>query len=435
MGVVLAALLGLCSCLFAGTFRDFVVVTLVSNRSGLVMESGAKVKMRGVEVGRVAGVEGGHEPVRLKLQIFPDQINHIPANVEAEIRSTTVFGAKYVDLVYPRQPSVKRLTAGAVLASRNVSTEVNTVFENLVDLLHHIDPAKLNAVLTAWADAVRGRGPRMGEAITGANQLLQTVNPLMPAAQRDWQSLKGFADAYSGAAQDIVATLAAASTTSSTITTHAHDLDALLLSAIGFGHAGIDVLGVTRNSFPDAVNTLEPTTALLLKYNAEYTCLFQGANWFLNNGGRDAFGGNGRTIELDSGLFWAADEYRYPDNLPVVAAKGGAGGKPSCGSLPDVTKHWPARQLIMNTGWGTGLDIRPNPGIAHPWWVDFLPVTRGVPQPPSIRGMGPPAIGPVPYPGAPPYGAPQHGPDDAPLFPPPPDLPTVTESTTPRQNP
>ena len=39
--------------LFAGTLRSFVPVTLTSDRAGLVMETGAKVKMRGVEVGRV----------------------------------------------------------------------------------------------------------------------------------------------------------------------------------------------------------------------------------------------------------------------------------------------------------------------------------------------------------------------------------------------
>jgi phospholipid/cholesterol/gamma-HCH transport system substrate-binding protein len=114
------------------------------------------------------------------------------------------------------------------------------------------------------------------------------------------------------------------------------------------------------------------------------------------------------------------DPYRYPDNLPIVAAKGGPGGKPGCGSLPRADLNYPVRQLVTNTGWGTGLDIRPNPGIGHPFWANYLPVTRAVPEPPSIRLEGPPAIGPVPYPGAPPYGAPQYGPDGAPLYPPPP---------------
>ena len=429
--IVLASIIFVCSALFAGTFRDIVPITLTSNRSGLVMESGAKVKLRGVEVGRVAGVEGGHGPARLKLQIYPDQIAFIPANVEAEIRSTSVFGAKYVDLIYPEEPSAKRLAAGAVLVSRNVSTEVNTVFENLVDLLHHIDPAKLNAVLTAWADALRGRGERLGEAITASNQVLEALNPIMPAAQRDWQALKGFADVYGDAAPNILAALDATSTTSTTITKHARDLDALLLSAIGFADAGINLLGSTRQSFPEAVNVLQPTTALLLKYNPIYTCLLQGGNWLLNNGLREAFGGNGRSIVLDAGLFWASDQYQYPNNLPIVAAKGGVDGKPSCGSLPDATKNWPVRQLISNIGWGTGLDNRPNPGIAHPWWANFLPVTRAVPEPPSIRGLGPPAIGPVPYPGAPPYGAPQYGPDGTPLYPPPPGSPPVASPPIP----
>ena len=56
--------------------------------------------------------------------------------------------------------------------SKNVSTEINTVFENVVDLLNMIDPLKLNAVLTAVADAVRGQGERIGEATTDLNQVL-----------------------------------------------------------------------------------------------------------------------------------------------------------------------------------------------------------------------------------------------------------------------
>lgn len=421
---VLALIVFICWSFFAGTFLRFVPVTLTSERSGLVMERGAKVKLRGVEVGRVGDVKGDGERVSLQLQLFRDQVRHVPANVEAQIRSTTVFGAKFVDLIYPDKPSAKPVSAGAVLRSRNVSTEVNTVFDNLVDLLGHIDSAKLNAVLTAWADALRGRGQSIGEAITATNQVLQAVNPLMPTAQRDWQSLKGFADTYAEAAPNILAALEAASTTSTTISDRAHDLDGLLLSTLGFTRAGVDLLGATRETFPAAVNILEPTTALLLKYSPEYTCLLQGAKVALDRGWYDVVGGNGKSMVLDAGLTWASDAYRYPDHLPKVAAKGGGGGKPSCGSLPDVSKNWPVRHLVTDIGYGTGLDLRPNPGIAHPWWANYLPVTRAVPEPPSLRGMGPPAIGPVPYPGAPPYGAPLYGPDGAPLWAaPPPGVP------------
>lgn len=143
---------------FSGTLRSYVPVTLTADRSGLVMDTGAKVMLRGVQVGRVNQIADDKNGTRLKLEIEPDQIRYIPANVEAQISATTAFGAKFVDLVIPQNPSRARLSAGAVLHSKNVSTEINTVFENVVDLLNMIDPLKLNAVLTAVADAVRGQG-------------------------------------------------------------------------------------------------------------------------------------------------------------------------------------------------------------------------------------------------------------------------------------
>ena len=68
----------------------------------------------------------------------------------------------------------------------------------------------------------------------------------------------------------------------------------------------------------------------------------------------------------DVAILFGNDQYQYPDNLPIVAAKGGPGGKPGCGSLPDATKKFPVRELVTNTGWGTGLDIRPNWGVGRP---------------------------------------------------------------------
>jgi phospholipid/cholesterol/gamma-HCH transport system substrate-binding protein len=397
------------------------------------MESGAKVKMRGVEVGRVSAIGGGSQPVSLKLDIFPEQARYIPANVEAQIRATTAFGAKYVDLVYPERPSPQRLSAGAVLRSRNVSSEVNTVFQNLVGILHQIDVAKLNATLTALADGVRGQGERIGQATTDANQVLLAVNSRMATVGEDWRAFKGFSDTYSAAAQDILATMSAASTTSTTITSHAKDLDALLLNTIGFSQSGISLLGPNKDNIARAINGLEPTTGLLMKYNPEYTCLLLGAKWYLDNGGTSALGGNGRSLLVDAGILMGDDPYRYPENLPIVAAKGGPGGKPGCGSLPDASKNFPVRSLVTNTGWGTGVDIRPNPGIGHPWWMNFLPATRAVPEPPSIRGLKPPAPGPIPYPGAPPYGASLYGPDGTPLWPgvPPPPPPEPASPPSP----
>ncbi|MGV0793276.1 MCE family protein [Mycolicibacterium sp. XJ1819] len=413
--VLVVGSLALCVAAFNRSFISRVPVTLTSDRSGLVMEPGGKVKMRGVEVGRVGSIKGGGDGVSLQLEIDPDQIRHIPANVDAQIRATTAFGNKYVDLTYPEKPDHKRLSRGQVLHSRNVSTEVNTVLQNLLNLLHQVPPAKLNAILSTLAGGLRGQGERIGEAITAADEALRQINPRSETIRADFRALGAFSDTYGLAAQDILAVLNSISTTSITLTHHADELDSLLLNVIGMANAGIDLIGPNRQNLSEAVNTLEPTTALLLKYSPSYTCLLQGAKWMLDNGGYYTAGGhNGYSLITDSTALLGNDPYVYPDNLPIVAAKGGPGGKPGCGSLPDPTKNWPVRQLVTNTGWGTGMDIRDNVGLGHPCWGNWFPVTRAVPEPPSIRCQGPPSPGLVLPASAPPPPVPPPAPPPAP---------------------
>lgn len=430
LAILIVVALWLTYALFVGSFRKTETVTLTSERSGLVMETNAKVKLRGVQVGRVAAIEGGSEPVALKLEIDRDKLEFIPANVEAQIRATTVFGAKFVDLIYPDDPSKQRLEPGQVIVSRNVTVEANTVFQNVVDVLEQVDPAKLNATLYALAEGVRGQGERIGQATTDANQVLLELNPRHETITRDLRALRDFNNTYSAAAQDIVTTLDAASTTSATVAARANQLDALLMATIGFSNSGISLLAPNQQNLIKAINVLEPTTNLLFKYSPEYTCLLTGAKTLLDTGGYDAPGGNGRTLVLDVGLTLGDDSYKYPNHLPVIGAKGGPGGKPSCGSLPDVAKNWPVRNLVTNTGFGTGLDWRPNPGIGFPGYANYFPVTRAVPEPPSVRNLfGGPAPGPIPYPGAPAYGADLYADDGTPLWP---GLPAAPPPMAPR---
>lgn len=422
--LVIAALTTLTALLFTGTLRKTVPLTLISDRVGLVMEDGAKVKLRGVQIGEVSSVGmqrgvGGVNLSTLNLKIDPGPFHYLPSNVEAEIKSSTAFGAKYVDLIVPADET-GNLKPGSVVHSRNVTVEVNTVFENLQSVVHSVDPAKLNAVLSAVAESVRGKGDRIGQAITDANNVLLAVNPRMPTVQRDWQLFGKTSQAYSDAAQDILAILDNFTTTSATITTNAGALDSLLLSAVGFSQSGINTIGTNQPNLVRAMNVLDPTTALFMKYSPTYTCLFQGAQWFLENGGREAMGGNGKSVIMDAALLAGDDPYRYPDNLPIVNAKGGPGGKPSCGSLPDASKNFPVKYLVTDTGFGTGLDVRPNPGIGFPGFANYFPVTKGIPEDPKIRYPGGPAPGPWPaYPGQPAYGAPEFAPDGTPLNPPP----------------
>ncbi|MGB9308825.1 MAG: MCE family protein, partial [Mycobacterium sp.] len=365
---------------FNRDLQPYARVSLVSDRAGLVMDPGAKVKLRGVEVGRVSSIEPNGR-VKLQLELYPDQLKYIPANVEAQITAPTAFGAKYVELITPAQPSTKRLAAGAVLRSRNVSTEVNTTFQNLVGVLNQIDPAKLNAVLSALGEGFRGKGEALGESITDLNQVLMAINPRSETIRADYRALKGFSDTYSAAAPDILSVLDATSTTSKTITDNAQALDSLLLNVIGLSDSGINLIGPAKGNLIHGINVLESTTRLLMKYNPELTCLLVGGKIGLDTFVEAVGGHNGKSIIADAGILFGSDMYRYPDHLPINGAKGGPGGAPGCGSLPDVGNNFPVRYLVTNTGWGTGMDVRPNPGIGFPGLANYGPTTRGTPKP------------------------------------------------------
>ena len=176
--LLLIASIWLTYVLFTGSLKSFVPVTLTSDRSGLVMETNAKVKLRGVQVGRVASITGGREPVALETGDLPGPDRAHPGQCRGADPGNHVVRRQV------RRPGLSRATparsaSGPVrCCSRAMSaTEVNTVFENVVDVLDQIDPAKLNSVLSALAEGVRGQGERIGQATTDANQVLLALNP------------------------------------------------------------------------------------------------------------------------------------------------------------------------------------------------------------------------------------------------------------------
>ena len=114
--LVIAAVVGAFIYLqFRGDLTDKTKLTLLSPRAGLVVEPGSKVTYNGVEIGRVAHItmvdERGTAMAKLTLDVNPRYIQYIPANVEADIRATTVFGNKYISFSSPKNPSPQRISS------------------------------------------------------------------------------------------------------------------------------------------------------------------------------------------------------------------------------------------------------------------------------------------------------------------------------------
>jgi phospholipid/cholesterol/gamma-HCH transport system substrate-binding protein len=188
----IVAVVALAATMFRGGFSDSVSVTVISPRAGLVMNPDAKVQIRGVQVGKVDSIEqlpNGEAAIHLAMD--PKRLDAVPANVLVDVASTTVFGAKQVQLVFPPDPSAESLRAGQVLAAQHVMVEINTVFEQLTTVLSRIDPPKLNETLGAIASAVDGRGEKFGQMLTDLDAYLAKIEPTLPALSHDLETAPG----------------------------------------------------------------------------------------------------------------------------------------------------------------------------------------------------------------------------------------------------
>ncbi|MDG5773256.1 MCE family protein [Mycolicibacterium fortuitum] len=325
---VIAAIVTGSIVLFRGGVAPTASVTVISPRAGLVMNPDAKVKLHGAQVGKVVEIQALPDgQAALKLAMNPDDLQLIPANTGVEIASSTVFGAKFVQLVPPAQPSPESMYPGQVLDATHTTVEINTVFEQLVSVLAQIQPEKLNETLGAMAQAIDGRGDKLGQTLVDLDAMLAKISPSLPTLSHEMAVAPQVLNAYADVAPQLMETVRSATQLSDTVVDRRNDLDALLISAIGLADVGNDVVATNSAGVIDAMRLLVPTTNLLNQYNPALNCALKGMEPLAMGPPQPLPG----VMLLDSFLL-GTERYRYPGNLPKVAATGG----PQCQGLPEV---------------------------------------------------------------------------------------------------
>jgi phospholipid/cholesterol/gamma-HCH transport system substrate-binding protein len=352
--VAIGAIVVLAIALFRGALTSAQPVVVIAQRAGLVMNPDAKVKMRGVQVGRVESiVDRADGTAELHLAMDPSKMSLIPSNVRVDIGSSTVFGAKSVQLIPPEVPSAERMHEGQTFTAEQVTVEVNTVFQQLVSVLSSIQPEKLNQTLGAMATALHGRGQKFGRAIADLDAYLAKLEPSLPTLSHDLETMPAAMGSVADAAPDLLATADNANTIGQSIVDEQSNLDSLLISVIGLGDVGTDVVSSSRQPLTDALRLLAPVTDLTAQYQEALYCGIAGLlplaiSPRLKNPG----------VEVMTGFLWGNDRWRYPDDLPKVAATGG----PQCTYMPRVPYQAKPPFVVADTG-------------ANPWARDTPGIT------------------------------------------------------------
>ncbi len=261
---------------FRGELVRKTHLTVLSPRAGLVVDPGSKVTYNGVEIGKVAGVDyvdvGGAAKAKLTLNVEPRYIAFIPRNVVADVRASTVFGNKYISFSSPKDPSPQRITSQDVIDASSVTTEFNTVFETVMSLAEQVDPIKLNATLTATAEATTGLGERFGDSLINANRIMDDLTPRMPQIRAATRAVADLGDVYANASPDLLDGLENAVTTARTLNDQQGNIDAALMAAIGFSNTAADTFERGGPYLVRAAEDLLPTTKLLDDYRAMIFC-------------------------------------------------------------------------------------------------------------------------------------------------------------------
>jgi phospholipid/cholesterol/gamma-HCH transport system substrate-binding protein len=377
--LIFALVLWLVYLQYKGDFSEKTKLTMLSDRAGLVMDPGSKVTFNGVQIGRVDTIDeierDGKPAVKFGLDVYPKYLHLIPANVDAKIVATTVFGEKYISMIAPEHPVAQRITTHNVIDARSVTTEINTLFQTITEIAEKVDPVKVNLTLSAAAQALGGLGDKFGQSIINGSSALDEVNPRMPIIRHDIQQLARLGDTYADASPDLFDFLNNASTTAHTVHAQEKDLDRALLAATGFGTTGAEIFNKGGPYFARGAKDLVPTAQLLDTYSPELFCtvrnlhdsepkvaaftspyslrseteIFSGLGLALSLPGLGITAATLGLAALAGVVGGAPNPYIYPENLPRINAHGGPGGAPGCWQT--ITRElWPAPTLVMDTG-------------------------------------------------------------------------------------
>ncbi len=362
---------------YRGVFEDNVSVSVETDRAGLTLATGAPIKLRGVEIGRVAEIHSGEASgtgkVTIDLEIDADKFDRVPADVTAQIVPPTAFGAKYVQLTPPADGtgSGQKIAAGAVIPADKVTVEVDEAFENLTKVLNVARPADVNAALTAVAGAVDERGQLIGDLITQTDTYLQSFNPSLRTLAADLRVADDVADVYDVARPDLVGMLAKTGQVSQTVVRQQASLRALERSLTGFSDQADVLLRTSKQGLVTSLDLLRPVTEVLDRYSPELPCLVLGLA-SANKLAEAAVGGTHPGVTTITRIIPNRDPYTYEENLPTLGADNG----PACYGLPYIDAN-EAEAVPPNMQTGANPYVGPQPTPSQAVLDTLLGLVKG----------------------------------------------------------
>ncbi|MBL1079409.1 MCE family protein [Nocardia sp. 2] len=201
---------------YSGVFTDV---------SGL--KTGDDVRMYGVQVGKVTGLELDGSRATVEFTVQRDRPVYTTSTLA--IRYQTLTGQRYVDVRQPDGPG-ERLRPGAVIgADRTVpSFDITQLFNGLQPVLAEFSPGALNQFTESVLAVIEGNGDGIGPALDAFEKLSRYVSDRQAVLTLIVENLQGISNQIGGKSPQLITLLEGLA---DVFTSFRKELDGLLVFA------------------------------------------------------------------------------------------------------------------------------------------------------------------------------------------------------------
>jgi virulence factor Mce-like protein len=175
---------------------------------GQGLREGGDVKTRGVLIGRIDGIERlDNGECSVSLALFPDKVDTVPRNVGAQVRAKTIFGEKWVELLYPDDPDDEAIEPGQKIAETVDPLEIETILNTALPILDAIDPEHLAGLLEALAGGFVGHEEAAIRGIESGTEAVRVANENQALFRKGIDQLNESGEVFDEVDTDLLAAL------------------------------------------------------------------------------------------------------------------------------------------------------------------------------------------------------------------------------------
>ncbi|RDI48269.1 MlaD family protein [Nocardia mexicana] len=370
-----------------------VVANMTTTGDGL--PENADVKFRGVLVGVVkdVSVAAKGELQQVNIEMKPEYISQIPANVTARVIPSNLFAVTAVELLY-NGPDTASLHEGSeipedrsqgTIALQDTLTTVRTI-------LNKIDPMQLGRVLSTLSYSLEGTGRVPGSTVERLDNWLTQVRASVPNVDQTLEDFSSSFHALNQSAPELMGVLADSVKTAQTVTDKRQELVNLLTGT----SATVDKVNALFARNPDLGKSITAGTSDMFGALSDNPEAIPQAIASLNSSVRALAStfhwGPQRQMVWNLGITFTPYKPYDQSDCPRYGEMAG----PSCATAPAVAELPPLPDSMKPRALDSAQGLPPV--VPMPGLPDILSATTGQPESPAAA----PAPGPAnPFAGTP----------------------------------